>query len=817
MTKLLLIKLVRDMRTTWGRMVMMIFAISLSLIAFSTMLQARTLVQSNMTSGYLSTNPASARITINPGVAPEKIESTLNLAKSEPGIIDAAMRSVLSLKIQKDGSESATLQMFVASPDDPMRIATFKTERGNWPPPKDGILLEKSTLEAMKLKVGESLTVLGSNDKPVQLKITGSARDQSLSPASQDTGYGHISTNILPLLGKEPTLNQLAITVADKPGQTEPSHNRDVIVRTALSLADRLKQDPGVSIEQIAVPPPYEHPHQQIANALLTALLAFGALSLLLSAVLIATMFNGLLTQHIPQIGIMKAIGARSNRILQFYLIMILLVSAIATTLAFVPGIVLGRALADLLLKGALNIDVTSLSVPLWVYAVTGIVGIGVPLLLALIPLVRASRKTVREALDERGATDRPGRFTKRLYSWLGKLRGVDITLLMAFRNIFRRQARFLLSVGLLATAGAIFVGGLNLRAGFQAIPKTITDQNSWDVGVRLREPAVAKQVTDIVGNVPGVTGVETWNTISTNIQYPGKVDVTRTYPDQGHGSLNLTAIPEVTSVFNPPKIIEGRWLAAGDTDAIVLPQSIRKSLPDMKVGDSVQLPIDDVLTDWLVVGIAQDLAGGACPCVSQVGFEQASGQQGHVNLIRIVTDRHDKQARIAAGQAATEALGLGQIKAQSAMPIDALVDSAEGHSNVLIILIMFIAASIGIVGLIGLGSTMSTNVIERTREFGVMNAIGAPAGVVRRLVVYEGVFIAVVSCVVAIVPTLLITLVMGTGLGNLFFSAPVPFHVSLWAIIIWIAVVTIGATLATLAPAYRAARLTVREALAYL
>jgi hypothetical protein len=57
----------------------------------------------------------------------------------------------------------------------------------------------------------------------------------------------------------------------------------------------------------------------------------------------------------------------------------------------------------------------------------------------------------------------------------------------------------------------------------------------------------------------------------------------------------------------------------------------------------------------------------------------------------------------------------------------------------------------------------------------------------------------------------------LGVGLGNLFFSAPLPFRVSLPAVGIWTALVVLGAVLATEAAATRAFRLTVREALAYL
>jgi putative ABC transport system permease protein len=181
------------------------------------------------------------------------------------------------------------------------------------------------------------------------------------------------------------------------------------------------------------------------------------------------------------------------------------------------------------------------------------------------------------------------------------------------------------------------------------------------------------------------------------------------------------------------------------------------------------------------------------------------------------MTDKHDNGTRVAIGQAADQAVTEAGIKHQEPRTINAVIASTEGHSIILVGVILLIASTIGIVGLIGLGSTMSTNVIERTREFGVMKAIGASNAAIRRLVVFEGVFIAAVSCVVAVLPAIALTWVMGAGLGNLFLGTPIPLEVSAPGIIIWILVVIVGAALATLAPASQAARLTVREALAYL
>lgn len=299
MTKLLFVKLFRDLRTTWNRTVLMIIAISISLVALSTMLYAYVLVDPQISLGYLSTNPASARIILDAGVRQDQMDAVLGAARNELGVIDATLRTVNTFQMRTpDGRlSSIPLQLFIAAPSDPMRVARFPIEQGNWPPPRGGVLIERDALTFLNLKVGDRVAVASLDGRPVSLVITGVVHDPSLAPAYEEQkGYGYVSTETLPLLGKPPVLDELAITVADQPGGTVPSHNRDVVVRTALHLASRLKQTLGMGIAQIQVPPPYQHPHQGQMNALLMAFLAFGILSLLLSAILIATMFNGLLT-----------------------------------------------------------------------------------------------------------------------------------------------------------------------------------------------------------------------------------------------------------------------------------------------------------------------------------------------------------------------------------------------------------------------------------------------------------------------------------------------------------------------------------------
>jgi len=272
--RLLFVKLFRDLRITWNRIVLMIIAMSISLVAFSTMLYAYALVDPQISRGYLSTNPASARIILDAGVRQDQMDAVLDAARAEPGVIDATLRTVSTFQmLTLDGRLSPIpLQLFIAAPSDPMRVARFPVEQGSWPPPRGGVLIERDALMFLNLKVGDKVVVASLDGRPVPPVITGVVHDPSLAPAYEEQkGYGYVSTATLPLLGKPPVLDELAITVADQPGGTMSSHHRDVIVHTALHLASRLKQTLGMGIAQIQMPPPYQHPHQGQMNALLMA------------------------------------------------------------------------------------------------------------------------------------------------------------------------------------------------------------------------------------------------------------------------------------------------------------------------------------------------------------------------------------------------------------------------------------------------------------------------------------------------------------------------------------------------------------------
>jgi putative ABC transport system permease protein len=820
-TNLLTVKLRRDLRAAWPRFALMVVAIAVSLTVFGGVLFAWSAIGRETEQAYLATEPASATIRFGPAVDAEEMAAIVAAVRSRPGVLEATGRTQFTSKVHVNGRpRDQQLQVFAAAPGDPMRMANFEVQQGSWPPAAGEVLIRRDSLSLLGVAVGDTVTVETPGGETARLRVAGTVYDPSLAPApQQQQGQAYLTTASLAALDEPDVFDQLKLQIVE-PGQGTPSRDRDAIVTTTGAVAKWLEQEHGLAIREVQVPKPYAHPHQGQADALLGALLAGGAAALLLSTILVANMLAGLFAQQIPQIGIMKAIGARSGRIARLYLAMTLTVAGAATVLALPAAIWIGRAFAPNVFA-FLGVQADSSTAAWWTYAVVLAAGLVLPVLMALVPLLKTSRTTVRAAIDHRGLGTNP-RLGAGILARLGRVprfdRYLSRGLLMALRNTVRRPARFWLSALLLASAGMMFVAGMSARDGTAAVADDATDRLRWDVVVQLTDSISADALAPVVEQVPGVNRVEGWTTASAGISGPGQLPLTRTYPDQGHGGVFVTAIPAGTTMQAPATLREGRWLKPGETGAIVLSQvTLATTGFDVHAGDTVDLFVDGESTRWRVVGIVEERGDAGGAYVTADGLAKATQRPRWSNTLRIATDRHDEQTRQRVADAVNTSLTGAGVDVRSAESVGVREASTGGHLEPVLVILLVTALPMGLIGCIGLASTMGANVLERIREFGVMHAIGARPKAVRRIVVAEGIFIALASCLLAAIPALGLTVALNAMLGNLFFYAPLPFRISFLSAAIWTVLVVLGAWLATDAAATRASRLTVREALAYL
>jgi putative ABC transport system permease protein len=144
------------------------------------------------------------------------------------------------------------------------------------------------------------------------------------------------------------------------------------------------------------------------------------------------------------------------------------------------------------------------------------------------------------------------------------------------------------------------------------------------------------------------------------------------------------------------------------------------------------------------------------------------------------------------------------------------MLASATSGLNVLIIFLLFMAILAAVVGSIGLTGTLSMNVLDRTREFAVMRAIGASDQAVMRLVIVEGLAIGLMSWVLGSLLAFPISEMMWNVISKSLFDVASNFTFNFVGFVLWMVIVLVLSVVASVIPARSAARLTIREALAY-
>jgi putative ABC transport system permease protein len=127
------------------------------------------------------------------------------------------------------------------------------------------------------------------------------------------------------------------------------------------------------------------------------------------------------------------------------------------------------------------------------------------------------------------------------------------------------------------------------------------------------------------------------------------------------------------------------------------------------------------------------------------------------------------------------------------------------------------LALIVALVGGIGLMGALSISVVERTREIGVMRAIGAHSRSIMGMFVLEGVLQGLFSWAVAVPLSFLIGYPVARQLGQTMLDIDLDYSYSYGAVLVWLGIILVIATLASLVPARSATRISVRESLAYV
>jgi putative ABC transport system permease protein len=792
-------KVIRDLTSDYSKNLMLVLAIAIGVFGIGAILGGYSVVKREMTDNYRSTNPASATIEMEEDISRELVDSV----KLFPGIQDAERHATLVARM-KVGEKWFPLLLFV--------VDDFKNKKTNTPffvsgdrePSQGTMLAERTALIVMQAKEGDELVIKTPHGQPQKIKLSGTVHDPGLAPAWQEqSGYGYITLSTLHALGETQGFDQLRILVREQPLSWEH------IMKESQYVASRLTKK-GYHVHEIQVPPPGKHPHQGQMTAVMSIFITFSFLILILGSILVSTSMATLMVKQVRQIGVMKTIGANSVQLTTMYLVMTL----ILCLLALVIAIPLSRLAASVFyhqIAVLLNLEIRDSSIPYWVPLLQVGCGILIPLIAVTFPVIRGSRVSVRTALDNHGVQE------KRMGSNAWAIRFSQLTFFsetfrLSIRNVFRQRARMLMTLGLLAAGGAMFMTAMNVSEAWDKNLKRIYSQRLYDLEVRLNRPVQAEELLKKIRAVPGVTVAEGWSHTPTSISKGEAAEVTQTYPDKGHGSFTLQALPLPTRLLNPT-MKEGRWLGTGDAAEVVLNQNAKGLY---KLGDRISLAVQGKPTQWTIIGFTEDVGSPATAYVSYEYFSTLTHTPGRASMLRIAYADRSRQNAERKNLSIEQLLQDEAISISATIPVWLLQNAIAAHMKVMVNSLMAMAILMALVGTLGLMATMSMNLLERTREIGVMRAIGATPATIRKLVVWEGLFTGGLSIFIAIALALILSTYFGRFIGNMAFRTPLSLTVSISALVAWIALITIGSYVATLYPARRANQITTREALAY-
>jgi len=241
------------------------------------------------------------------------------------------------------------------------------------------------------------------------------------------------------------------------------------------------------------------------------------------------------------------------------------------------------------------------------------------------------------------------------------------------------------------------------------------------------------------------------------------------------------------------------------------------KYYPGLKAGDQLPLKISGRTEYWEVIGVFKFVGREGVLAYTPVEYaEQITGLANSSVSYRVVTAQHDRATQDAVAQKLDRFFRDQGFKVRSAQSGLASLDTASESLDTIVIFLLIMAILTAVVGSMGLTGTMGMNVLERTREIGITRAIGADDRAVMRTVMAEGVVIGMISFALSILLSIPFTYLLSLIVSLAVFETPIATHFTIEGYAIWLGLVLVLSSLASIIPARNAATMTIREVLAY-
>jgi len=794
-------KVINDLFGNKTRTLLIVLSMSVGLFALGIILSARTILSDGLAESFAAINPSSGTVRTAELFEEEFIESV----RSMKDVQEVDARRNISARVQIKTGEWKNITIFVVADYDDIRVNKVAPQSGAWPPPEHEILIERAALSVIDSQVDDVILIRFPNDVEREVRIAGMAYDPAQLPAQIDgSPYGYITFDTLEWFGEPYGFNELHVIA------THPE-DKDWAQQVVNRVKDKAEKS-GYTIPLSMTAEPGQLPMNDVLQGILLLMGLLGVLSLFLSIFLVVNTVSALLTQQKRQIGVMKAVGGSTIQILGMYLVMVLAYGVMALLIAIPLGVQGAQALSSTL-AAFFNFEIHSMEVPPQTFLIQIAVGLILPVLASLIPFLSSLRVSASEAMSS--YTMGKGRFGK---SWIDRLlSGVNLwfmrnltirSILLSVRNTFRNKGRLTLTLITLTLGSATFISVFNVRA---SLSSTVDDMIKWfncDMMLTLDRTYRADKIQLEALNAPGVTQTDVW------IQLPAR----RVRPDDSETGMIYMFAPTIRpeGLIRSPAIAEGRWLLPSDENAIVVPSAFLLDEPDLKLGGDIVLKIYGKEHTFKIVGTYVGMAFAPMIYGNYDYITRLTNRVGEADALMVSMQSHDPAYVDAATGVLEEHFESVGVRISMVATINNERAEAEASFDVIVALLLVMAILLALVGGLGLMGTMSINVLERTREIGVLRAIGAPNRGVASVFILEGVVIGLLSWLMGAGLAVPMSQGLNQALGQVVMGTPLTYSYSMPGLWLWLVIVVLLSVLASFIPARNASRLTVREVLAY-
>ena len=781
----------------WGnvaRFVLVTLSLVVGLFAVGMIVGGYVTTLEDMQTGFRAINPAEIRVITDPFD-----ENLVERIRRLDGVAQVEGERLLQLQMQSAGGEWKNLVIRVL-PDNGRDINQVELLEGRMPESRELLLDVHREIEH---RTGDMVTIQTPAGLEREMRLAGKVRDQTIGVVGTSyfvaPTYGYITFDTLPWLQQERQYSVLLVRVEAELTDAAFSNLKDDVTRTI--------EHSGRAVASITDLTPTAHPNSGYVSAVSGLLALLGFLSVSLSGFLVFNAMAALFAQQIQYIGIMKAIGAQRKDIIRMYMAFIFVFGLLAMVIA-IPASAHASAELGQFLAIRMNYDAGGVRyVPLAI-VVQVIIALILPQAAGFIPILQASKVSVQEAITTTGIN--AGDFGR---SWFDRqverVKSIGRPLMISLRNTFRRKGRLILTLITLSLGGAVFIATFNVRASLADYIDQVANYMLADINIEFDRPYRISRISQLILSVDGVAGIEPRGATSAQLLDDD---------DRPAESVEMLGAPTDSDLIEPI-LLGGRWIIPGDTNAIVLNEGFVARYPELDVGDTITLRVNRRDIDWIVVGFFQFI--GSDYFLAYVPLDHLNEVTGNLN-------RATNFQAIASPEIMTQGLEddlarrIDDVLRERGFSVRNTTTSASIREDAtlgldtLTIFLLIMSGLIALVGSISLTGTMSMNVLERTREIGVMRAIGATDHQVMHLILVEGVIIGLISWVFGVLLAFPISTLMSSIINYSIFGVPGEFVFTVTGFIIWLGIVILLSVIASLIPANNAARLTIREVLAY-